>query len=460
VSKNDEFARISINVVTLNTWWSALADLKKKRPKRFFCKRNFFRTNSLRSFLRSAKADHHVKIKKMKRRNFIKASAIASTSVMVPQFLKGVNSTNIAKTRQGKNLVVIQFSGGNDGLNTIIPYQNDLYYKNRPSLGIKANEVLKVSDSLGFNPAMESLRSLYDEGLMSIINSVGYPNPDRSHFRSMDIWHTASDSDEYLSTGWLGRYLDSNCSGCQSPHHALEVDDTLSLSLKGIEKSGFAMSNPNQLKKISDNKFLKSIVHHHEHEHEENVDYLYKTLVDTQASANYLYQKSKVHKTKVKYSKSTFGKNLKQIAELMTADADIKIYYANLGGFDTHVGQKNKQARLLKTYSDAMSAFVKDLKNNGLLEDTLIMTFSEFGRRVQQNASGGTDHGTANNVFLMGGNLKKKGFYNSAPDLKKLDKGDLIYQMDFRKIYATILEDWLDASPTQILGKRFEKIII
>jgi len=396
----------------------------------------------------------------MKRRNFIKASAIASSSVMIPQFLKGVNAENLASSRQGKNLVVIQFSGGNDGLNTIIPYQNDLYYKNRPSLGIKANEVLKVSDSLGFNPAMESLRSLYDEGLMSIINSVGYPNPDRSHFRSMDIWHTASDSDEYLSTGWLGRYLDSNCSGCQSPHHALEVDDTLSLSLKGIEKSGFAMSNPNQLKRISENKFLKSIIHHHEHEHEENVDYLYKTLVDTQASANYLYQKSKVHKTKVKYPKGAFGNDLKQIAELMTADADIKIYYANLGGFDTHAGQKNKQARLLKTYSDGMSAFVKDLKSNGLLDDTLIMTFSEFGRRVQQNASGGTDHGTANNVFLMGGNLKKKGFYNSAPDLKKLDKGDLIYQMDFRKIYATILEDWLDASPTKILGKRFEKIII
>ncbi len=396
----------------------------------------------------------------MKRRNFIKASAIASTSAIVPQFLKGVKATNIERSRQGKNLVVIQFSGGNDGLNTIIPYQNDLYYKNRPSLGIKANEVLKVSENLGFNPAMESLRSLYDEGLMSIINSVGYPNPDRSHFRSMDIWHTASDSNEYLSTGWLGRYLDSNCSGCQSPHHALEVDDTLSLSLKGIAKSGFAMSNPNQLKRISDNKFLKSITHHHEHEHEENVEYLYKTLVDTQASANYLYQKSKVHKTKVKYPKGAFGNDLKQIAELMTADADIKIYYANLGGFDTHVGQKNKQARLLKTYSDAMSVFVKDLKNNGLLDDTLIMTFSEFGRRVQQNASGGTDHGTANNVFLMGGNLKKKGFYNSAPDLKKLDKGDLIYQMDFRKIYATILEDWLDASPTQILGKRFEKIII
>ena len=167
-----------------------------------------------------------------------------------------------------------------------------------------------------------------------------------------------------------------------------------------------------------------------------------------------------MHKTKVKYPKGAFGKDLKQIAELMTADADIKIYYANLGGFDTHVGQKNKQTRLLKTYSDAMSIFVKDLKNNGLLDDTLIMTFSEFGRRVQQNASGGTDHGTANNVFLIGGNLKKKGFYNAAADLKKLEKGDLIYQMDFRKIYATILEDWLEASPTKILGKQFEKIII
>lgn len=396
----------------------------------------------------------------MKRRNFIKNTAIASTSVMLPQFLKGINHNTITPSRQGKNIIVIQLSGGNDGLNTIIPYQNDLYYKNRPTLGIKANEVLKVSNHLGFNPAMESLRPLYDEGLMSIINNVGYPNPDRSHFRSMDIWHTASDSNEYLSTGWLGRYLDSNCKGCQKPHHALEVDDTLSLSLKGIERSGFAMSNPNQLKRISDNKFLKSLVHHHEHEHEENVEYLYKTLIDTQASADYLYEKSKVYKTKVKYPKGAFGNDLKQIAELMTADADIKIYYANLTGFDTHVGQKNKQARLLKTYSEGVSALVKDLKNNGLLDDTLILTFSEFGRRVQQNASGGTDHGTANNVFLIGGNLKKKGFYNSAPDLKKLDKGDLIYQVDFREIYATILEDWLDASPTQILGKRFEKIII
>ena len=395
----------------------------------------------------------------MKRRDFLKSSALASTSMMVPDFLKGITG-NFASTRTGKILVVVQLSGGNDGLNTIIPFRNDIYYQNRPSLSIKKEEVLKVSDSLGFNPSMIGLRNLYNEGMMSIINNVGYPNPDRSHFRSMDIWHTASDSNEYLSTGWLGRYLDSNCIGCQTPHHALEVDDTLSLSLKGIEKSGFAMSNPTQLKKTTDNKFLKAVTKNYHHNQEENVEYLYKTLIDTQASADYLYEKSKVHQSKTQYPNTPFAKDLKQIAELITADSGIKIYYINLGGFDTHVNQKNQQARLLKNYSEGMQAFVTDLKHNRLLDDTLIMTFSEFGRRVKQNASNGTDHGTANNLFLMGGDLKKPGFYNAAPDLTNLDNGDLIYQMDFRRIYATILEEWLEASPAQILGKQFDKILI
>ena len=167
---------------------------------------------------RSVKANHNYK--KMKRRDFIKASSLASTTMFVPNFLKGISKKGHT-SRAGKILVVVQLSGGNDGLNTIVPFQNDIYYQSRPVLGIKKNEVIKLNDELGFNPAMESLRSLYDDGLMSIINSVGYPNPDRSHFRSMDIWHTASDSSEYLSTGWLGRYLDSDCNGCQNPHLSL-----------------------------------------------------------------------------------------------------------------------------------------------------------------------------------------------------------------------------------------------
>ncbi len=393
----------------------------------------------------------------MKRRNFLKQSALASTAALVPSFLKAFGGEQILGSRSGKILVVIQLSGGNDGLNTIVPFQNDIYYKNRPKLAVRKNEVLRLTDELGFNPALKSLRGLYDNGMMSIINSVGYPNPNRSHFRSMDIWHTASDSNEYLSSGWLGRYLDSDCQDCQSPYHALELDDSLSLAMKGKERTGFAANNPQQLLKATSNKFLKAVAQH-DHHHEEQVAYLYKTMIDTQNSANYLAGKAKTHKSSVNYPNNGFAKDLKQIAELITADSDTKIYYVSLGGFDTHANQKSKQERLLKNYAEGVSAFVKDLKQNGLFDDTLIMTFSEFGRRVKQNASGGTDHGTANNLFLMGGQLKKQGFYNTAPQLTDLDKGDLKYEIDFRSIYASILDDWLDADARQILSGLFDKV--
>ncbi len=395
----------------------------------------------------------------MKRRQFLKNSALASTSLLVPAFLRGFSSQKIYNSRTGRNLVVVQLSGGNDGLNTIVPYRNDIYYRSRPTLGIKTDQVLTVSDQLGFHPALAPLRSLYDQGLMSIINSVGYPNPDRSHFRSMDIWHTASDSNQYLSTGWIGRYLDSACPKDQ-PHYALEVDDSLSLAMKGHQRSGFAMSNPNALKKTTDNRFLQAVAQHHDHHDHDEVAYLYKTMIDTQSSADYLFKQSKVHRSKGSYPRTPFAKDLKQIAELITADTDTRIYYLSLGGFDTHINQGNQQQRLLKTYAEAMAAFVEDLKSNGLLDDTLILTFSEFGRRVSQNASNGTDHGTANNLFLMGGQLRQPGFFNGAPNLSKLDKGDLIYEIDFRQIYATILEDWLDCPAQGVLPGSFEKLAL
>ena len=393
----------------------------------------------------------------MKRRDFFKTTALASTSLMIPSFLKGYSSKRLFKSRSGKNLIVIQLSGGNDGLNTVIPFRNDIYYQSRPSLGVKKEAVLKLGNDQGLNPVMEAMRPLYDNGILSIINSVGYPIPDRSHFRSMDIWHTASASNEYLSSGWIGRYLDNNCEGCEIPYHALEVDDSLSLALKGTNHSGFAMSDPKALKKATDNKFLKAVASH-DHHHEKNVAYLYKTMIDTQSSADYLFEKSKVFQSKQSYPQTPFGRDLKQIAELITADSDTKIYYVSLSGFDTHVNQKNQQERLLKQYADGIAALVEDLKQNNLLDDTLIMTFSEFGRRVKQNGSNGTDHGTANNLFLIGGKLKTPGLYNSAPDLKKLDDGDLIYEIDFRRIYATILEDWLDSDASQILNGNFERL--
>lgn len=394
----------------------------------------------------------------MKRRDFFKNSALASTALMIPSFLSDFDAGRLFNSRSGKILIVVQLSGGNDGLNTIVPYRNDIYYQNRPGLAIAAEETLKLSDELGFNPKMSAMQSLYEEGLISVVNSVGYPNPDRSHFRSMDIWHTASDSDQYMTTGWLGRYLDSNCADCASPHYALEVDDHLSLALKGAARNGFAMSNPKQLKRTADNRFLKAIANTPGQEAEENVAYLYKTMINTQASAAYLYEKSRVFKSSIEYPRTPFGQDLKQIAELITADSDTKIYYVSLTGFDTHANQRNQQERLLQQYAEGMNALVSDLRQNGLLDDTLIMTFSEFGRRVKQNASRGTDHGTANNLFLIGGRLERPGFFNAAPDLTNLDNGDLIYQVDFRRIYATILEDWLEVDSSGILPGRFEKM--
>lgn len=376
--------------------------------------------------------------------------------MMLPNFLHQFSTNQVEASRTGKNLVVIQLSGGNDGLNTIIPYQNDVYYQSRPSLAIPKKEVLGATDELGFHPSMQALHNLYEQGLVSIVNSVGYPNPIRSHFRSMDIWHTASGSESHWQTGWLGRYLDSNCASCT--HHALELDDSISLALKGELHSGFAMENVRQLKRTSDNRFLKAVATQSQPSENETVAYLYKTMLNTQQSADYLFERSKVHQSKTDYPKGSFGRDMKQVSELITADTDTRVYYVSLGGFDTHAGQKNTQKRLLQQFSDGVGALVKDLQQNDLFDDVMIMAFSEFGRRVQQNASNGTDHGTANNVFLVGNQLKKAGFYNASPNLLDLDNGDLKYDVDFRRLYATLLNNWLEADASSILNGRFSPL--
>ncbi len=397
----------------------------------------------------------------MDRRKFLQSSALASTALWVPQFLRAYHPGEPLSSRSGKALVVVQLSGGNDGLNTIVPYRNDEYYRKRPRLAISPDAVLPVSDELGFHPALEPLRHLYDEGQLAIINNVGYPNPDRSHFRSMDIWQTASDSDTYLSTGWLGRYLDNSCSGC-APHAALEVGDSLSLALKGDQHKGFAMSDPKRLKKSSDNPLLQKLGVAYRNGNEEKsgehdpVAYLYKTMIDTQSSADFLHARTRSFRTRVGYPDGRFAQKLKLVAQLLTTEADIHLFYVSLSGFDTHANQALMQDRLLKQYAEGMAAFLEDLKQHRLLDDVVILTFSEFGRRVEENASRGTDHGTANNVFLMGGQLRRSGFINEGPDLSRLDQGDLIYRVDFRRIYADLLDRVLQADTGQVLGRSFE----
>ncbi len=356
-----------------------------------------------------------------------------------------------------KVVVVIQFSGGNDGLNTVIPVRNDIYYRERPRLGIAKNDALSLTDETGLNPALEAFKGLYDDGSLAIMNSVGYPNPDRSHFRSMDIWHSASESNQYVNTGWLGRYLDAQCKGCDKPTQAMELDDVLSLALKGEENKGLAFKDPKKLFNTSNGRFLKDVNSDHK-TGEETIDYLYKTMSATLSSADYIYQQSKVHQTSQTYPNSNLGKDLKTIASLIFSDINTKVYYVSLGSFDTHVNQDAQQKRLFTELNDAVKAFTTDLKNNGRFNDVLMMTFSEFGRRVTQNASNGTDHGTANNMFFISGGLKEKGVLNAMPDLSDLNEGDLKHKVDFKNVYATVLNKWLGADDKMILGNKYSHL--
>ncbi len=414
----------------------------------------------------------------MNRRAFIKQSAFTTAGTMlIPHFLKAYESQMLGKgpASNGKILVVVQLSGGNDGLNTVVPYRNDIYYRERPTIAIRPEKVLQLNDEIGLHPAMMPLKALYDEGLLTVINNVGYPNPDRSHFRSMDIWQTASDSDKYLNTGWVGRYLDASCVGkAQQPFRTIEVDDTLSLALKGNELNGLAVLDPKKLYNQTRSGLVTGISKGRNNSngaHEpESVAYLYKTLAETVSSAEYVYEKSSrtgksassppANSALTTYPNHELGNRLKTVSQLIQSGVDTSVYYVSISGFDTHINQPGQQERLLGQYAEAVGAFMTDLKTAGRQNDVLMMTFSEFGRRVKQNASNGTDHGTASNVFLIGGGLPSRRVLNEAPNLTKLTDGDLTYSIDFRQIYATLLHDYLGADDVAILGRKFDGIKI
>ena len=355
-------------------------------------------------------------------------------------------------------MVIIQLSGGNDGLNTIIPYTNDIYYKSRPELAIPKTDIIKVTDDLGFNSQLTPLKSLYDKGYLSIINNVGYPNPNRSHFRSTDIWHTASDSNQYYNSGWLGRYIDNYG---KMPYSGIEIDDSLSLILKGEKINGIATKNPAILNRNMNTPYFKNILNQQTDEHlsEHNLGYLYKTMIEAKSSAKYIYKTSKTYTSTFDYPQNPFGKQLKTTAQFINSGIDSQVFYVSMGGFDTHVNQSNRQDKLLNVYADSIDVFIKDLEKSDTFKDTLVLTFSEFGRRVKQNAANGTDHGAANNVFVIGKNLKQAGFYNEAPNLLDLDSNqDLKYSVDFRSVYATILDKWLEVNDNSILKKEFNTL--
>jgi uncharacterized protein (DUF1501 family) len=237
----------------------------------------------------------------------------------------------------------------------------------------------------------------------------------------------------------------------------LEIDDIVSLALKGQEIKGMALKDPRRLYAASNDDYFRDLMKEHsagQPSGERPVDYLYKTMAETLSGADYIFEQSRLHPSQATYPNTELGRNLRTIASLITSDINTRVYYLSLGSFDTHVNQAAQQQRLFTELNDAVVAFVADLSANHRLDDTLLLTFSEFGRRVAQNASGGTDHGTANTMFLIGGGLQRKGLINDLPGLQDLVEGDLQYQVDFKDVYATVLNKWLGADDTAILGRR------
>lgn len=368
------------------------------------------------------------------RRDFLKTTGLAGTTLMIPNLFR----FSTPSAFMGKRLVVVQLSGGNDWLNTVIPYRNDIYYKSRPGLAISRNDVTKLTDEIGLHPSLSSLNAFFDQGEMAIFQGVGYPEPNRSHFRSMDIWHTATDGKSHSDQGWLGQWSEK----CTEEFPALEINENLSLAMKADHGKSLAISNLNGIKRIKDDRLLQAMAHSKEHDHA-MASYLYQTATRVTEGADYLSSLIKPNSKDAGYVSNAFGSDLRIVANLMKAGAETRVFYTSISGFDTHANQRGTHERLLKSVDGSLLAFRNDLKQANLWDDTLVMVFSEFGRRVAQNAGGGTDHGTAGNLWLLSGGLKKPGLRGEMPSLQNLDQGDLIFNTDFREVYSGILLHWL-----------------
>ncbi len=378
----------------------------------------------------------------MKRRTFFRLTATSTGGWLVlPNFLLA-NTWQLAENTTTNNvLVFIQLNGGNDGLNTIIPFEDDLYYANRPKIAIPKQDIISPFHRLGFHPALKDLAKIAQEGNLSIIQNVGYPNPNRSHFRSQEIWQTASESDEHVNYGWLGRYLDIQCK--DESLAAINVDNIDNLVLKSQEVNNITVKDFNKIRRIntSDNSLELS--------DNPQLDFVRKIAYASVEGASEIRKALENAKQyNETYANNALAKNLEWIAKLIKGNLNSRVYYTSLGGFDTHNNQLVSHSRQLNILNDAIYSFYKDLKSNNLVNRVTLVVFSEFGRRVKENGTG-TDHGTAGPMMIIGGNNTGK-VIGRNPNLSNLDKGDLIFEHDFRSVYATLLKTKFDFDSTEI----------
>jgi uncharacterized protein (DUF1501 family) len=359
-------------------------------------------------------------------------------------------------------LVVVNLQGGNDGLNTVVPHGMQQYYRYRPTLGIAPSDVLHLDAGVGLNPAMASLKGMYDAGKVAIVQGVGYPSPDHSHFRSTEIWQTAA-PERIERTGWLGRYLDEAALPEGNLFNAVALSQVVPEAFVARKVDvpaigGFRAYGLASDKQASTKAAFASLLR------DERVPFQSPYLARVAEIEDHAQRGSEElpkliggYKTNAAYPGTPVARSLALAAQMIGSRLGTRVIYVQHGSFDTHAAQKGTQDRLLRELSDALKAFYDDLAEHGNDTRTLTMTFSEFGRRVAENASRGTDHGEAGPMFVVGGGVRG-GLFGAHPSLDALDNGDVVYTVDFRSIYATILEKWMNRPSQRILSGDFSLV--
>jgi uncharacterized protein (DUF1501 family) len=401
------------------------------------------------------------------------SSALLASGHAVPLFLARSARALAAEstaTSKGRILVVVQLDGGNDGLNTVVPYRDDEYRKRRPTIQIPASDMRKIDDRVALHPALDGFSKLLEQQRLAIVQSVGYPNPNRSHFDSMAIWQTALLNPDKAAPGWLARAIDQKPAP-QGDAPALHVHDAMPLprSLSGGQQVIPSLDRLEQFRRrlgVSANAapekqaaVLDELARQESGAPGSLLQFVERCSLITYASSARL---ERIEQTQTAAGSTypdfySLARRLRLIAQLIKAGLQTPIYYTHLDGFDTHSSQLQQHAGLLRHLGASLAAFLADLEKSGESVRVLVLVFSEFGRRLSENGSAGTDHGTAAPVFLMGHPVKP-GLHGPYPDLTQLDDGDPRHAIDFRRIYATILDRWLAVSHQQILGTKFDPL--
>jgi uncharacterized protein (DUF1501 family) len=403
------------------------------------------------------------------RRDFLRFSLAGSSMVAltgaIPNFLGKTAAQAPAAQQAGARdtiLVVVQLTGGNDGLNTVVPHNDADYIRLRPTLRIR--DTLRVNDRIGLHPSMTGLHSLLQDNALCIVQGVGYPNPDQSHFRSMDIWHAASTA-QTLTEGWIGKAL--RHVPAATSFHLANANEPAPLALSGaparvpsiatLDDFQMRLQASSAPDRRQQRELLDTVSRPAANSQPNLLDFVQRTAVQTYASSQRLTEVGRTYQPRTPYPASPLANHLKLAAQLIDAGLGARLFYVTHGNFDTHAGQAPVHANLLRDLSDSITAFYRDLAARGQRDRVLIMTFSEFGRRGHQNGSQGTDHGAGAPMFLVGGRVRS-GLVGEHPRLTKLDNGNLPHGIDFRQVYAALLDQWLGVSSRQVLGQVFAPV--